>query len=367
MKVHPKKIVIIFNNLNIGGIETKIIDLCQHYSLQKNIKVYLLLKSKSGPLLRFVPKNIYLLSPKTTNSLKIRTLTFSFWLASKLKVIQPNLIITFGNFCSISGVMGKSICHLTTPLIISEDSSITQQLKTDSLSSLRTILVKITYPLATKIIILSKSGQEKLTKLVPSVSDKTQILNNWLPMINIPIVKSNIKKDIDILFLGRFEPQKNPLYFLKISKALIKIIPKIKIVMVGYGSLETKIKKYISENKLDSNISILPQTINPTQYFQRSKIFLLTSDHEGFPLTILEASAARSLPVCKKLSEINDYFSYKSDQILYNTQDQAIKKISKLLNNKIKLRQLSTYYQQKILKDQSQLFTKTIFFINQFL
>ncbi|MFA5025602.1 MAG: glycosyltransferase [Candidatus Shapirobacteria bacterium] len=366
MKISPKNIVIIFNNLNIGGIETKIIDLCHYYSSQKNVKITLLLKSKSGSLLNQLPSKTTLYSPKITDILKIRTLIFPFWLTIKFNQLHPNLILTFGNYSAISGIVGKYFGHCYAPLIISEDSSITKQLETDTFSFLRTQLVKITYPLASQIIVLSKIGQQKLTKLLPQVKNRISILYNWLPL-NISVIKQINKKDIDILFLGRFEPQKNPQKFLEISRSLIKKHPDLKIAIVGYGSLETKIRDYISKNKLNSQISIFPQTTSPAEYFKRSHILLLTSNHEGFPLTLLESTALKALPICINLPEIREYFNYRPNSILYNTKKEAINKIENLLKNPPLLKQLAIYYQQKTLANQKQYFTKTIKFFNQYL
>lgn len=366
MKNDPKKIVIVFSNLNIGGIETKIVDLCNYYSTQKNIKIFLLLKSKTGPLLPLVPKNISIKNPNITSFFKIRSLLFPFWLAGELKQINPNLIIAFGNYSAISASIGNFLSHQNKSLIISEDSSIIEQLKSDTFSFLRKILVKATYPTAAKIIVLTKVGQQKLCQLTPSLKDKIIILSNWLPL-SFPTKNKIQKKDIDILFLGRFEPQKNPLKFLEVSKALIKTSPKINIAMVGYGSLKSDIQNYISKNNLSQNIDVYPATTKPYDYFQRSKILLLTSDHEGFPLTLLESTASKCLPVTRDLAEIKKYFDFQPDKILYKKSTEAAKKIKYLLKNPKTIRLLSTHYRQKTLDSQLLNFQKTVNLIYKYL
>lgn len=366
MKSGVKKIVIVFNTLNIGGIETKIVDLCHYYSHQKNIRLYLLLKSKSGPLLQSIPKNIIINSPPITNFFKIKSWLFPFWLCFTLKAIQPRLILAFGNYSAICAVIGKYLGQVNANLIISEDSSIVEQLKSDTFSFFRKILVKTTYPTVTKIIVLTKIGQDKLDQLIPHQKNKTVILNNWLPL-SFPTKQLTKNKDIDLLFLGRFEPQKNPIKFLEISQTLIKINSRLKIAMVGYGSLGPKIRNYISKNNLRTNISVFPKTTKSWEYFQRSKILLLTSDHEGFPLTILESTASACLPVCQNLNEVKDYFDLQPTLILYRNQDEAVKKIKYLLSHSQKTEQLSKYYQQKTIANQNNNFQKTINFINKYL
>jgi len=367
MKNHLKKIVIVFNSLNIGGIETKIIDICNYYSHQKNTKIYLCLKHLTGPNLKFLPNSITIVEPHIPTILKLRTLLFPLWVALKTRQIKPNLCLTFGNYCGITTVIGKQLGCPLSKLIISEDSSILEQIESDKFSALRRLLIKITYPLADQIIVLTPTGKNKILKLIPHLSlTKIKILPNWLPLKFHPL-KNKFSRPVDLLFLGRFEPQKNPLNFLKISRTLIENNPQIKIVMVGYGSLENKIKKFILRNNLNSNISILPPVTNSSAYFQRSKIFLLTSDHEGFPLTILEATASGCLPVSKKLDEIKNYFDVEPDLILYQNRNEAVKKILNLFYNPQKIKQLSEYYRQKTLNSQLPNFQKTINLLYKYL
>lgn len=366
MNTSKKNIIIVFNNLNIGGIETKIIDICRYYSKQKNLQVTLFLKSKTGPLLRQLPTNLSILNPCITDKYKIKTLLFPLWIAYALKKINPNLIIAFGNYSAISTIIGKIISFSKTNIVISEDSSIIQQLKSDTFSYIRTQIVKALYGFSNSLIVLSKSGKNNLLKIIPSQQSKINILENWLPLTYPTTSKKQIR-DIDILFLGRFEPQKNPLKFLDISKRLIMKNPKIKIVVVGYGTLKDKMEKYISVHKLNSNICIHQQTTESYKYFERAKIFLLSSDHEGFPLTILESTASGSLPICVNLEEVREYFNFEPKLILYNTNNEAVKNINYFLNNRSKLIQLSAYYQHKTINSQKSNFKKTTNFLNKYL
>lgn len=361
MKPVQKKIIIVFNSLDIGGIETKIIDICSYYSQSPSIKIFLLLKTQQGLLLPCLPKNIHLISPKITPKLKIRTILFPFWLSVIFKKNNPNLIISFGNYSSICSIIGIFFARSKSKIIISEDSSIDQQIKMDKFSSIRKILIKLTYPLAKKIIVLSSTGKNKLISLVPSAKNKIIIRKNWLPLkFTQSESKNKLKRDIDILFLGRFEPQKNPFKFIEIIKYLTKELPDLKTVMIGDGSLREKIIDSISKNNLQKNISLKPATTNNIKYFRKSKIFLLTSIHEGFPLTILEASATGTIPVCNHLSELRNYFKYKPRLLLFNSSKVASKNILFLLRNNKTSSKISNYYQGLVFKNQQLYFKKTI-------
>ena len=181
MNTRMKTIVIVFNSLEIGGIEIKIIDLCNYYSKQKNIRLFLLIKNHTGKLLKLTPKNIIVISPPFTDILKIKTLCFPLWLTLKFSEIKPNLILAFGNYSGVTAVLGEILSFSSAKLIISEDSSIIQQLKSDTFPSLRKLLVKLTYPRADKIITLTPVGRNKLIKVIPKIllSKKTSTCYFW--------------------------------------------------------------------------------------------------------------------------------------------------------------------------------------------
>lgn len=361
MKDRQKKIIIVFNSLDIGGIETKILDICNYYSQKKDYQLTLILKLKTGPLLKFLPQNIKVRYFSNSKINRFKNLLFPFWLTKQFRQIRPKLIITFGNFSSIVSIIGKKLSLTKTNLVISEDSSINQQIEMESFSFLRKILIKLTYPLAQKIIVLSPASQDKLIKLLPSLKNKIIIKENWLPFhFTQSLNQKKIKKDIDILFLARLENQKNPIRFLKIIKEIIKHKKNLEIYLVGSGSLEPEIKKYIVQNHLENKIKIKPSTLIPGKYYQRSKILLISSNHEGFPLTILESLATNCLPVYYEIEEINSFFRKHKQFISFKSVKVATEEILFLLSNPKKREEISNFYFFQVLKDQKSNFNQTI-------
>ena len=369
MKRARSTIVFIFNSLDIGGIETKIIDFCKYFSSKSDVKIFLLLKDRTGRLLSSLPKNVRVSSPNTTKNLKVRTFTFPFWIVGKLQKIRPDLILALGNYSGISASIARTFSDSKPSLIISEDSSIDKQLNSDTFTWLRRLLIKICYPMADKIITLSPSGKRKIFKLLNGV-DKSKIivLPNWLPnTYTLDKVKQNSKRSIDMLFMGRFEPQKNPLEFLKITKEVVKGNSNVNIVIVGYGSLESTMRRYVEKNHLTKNVYIQLATIDPLPYYLNSKIFLMTSDHEGFPLTLLEASVAGCVPVCRLMHETREFFDYNPKICQYQSLSSAVKNINNLLLDTKLRKDISKYYQQKVQSTQSMNFNNTVKIIEDYL
>lgn len=83
--------------------------------------------------------------------------------------------------------------------------------------------------------------------------------------------------------LGRLHPQKNWPLFLEIAARF----PEVRFLIAGTGPEEVALRKTISEKKL-SNVQLLGFR-DSRIVLSAADIFLLTSDYEGMPMTLLEA------------------------------------------------------------------------------
>ena len=66
------------------------------------------------------------------------------------------------------------------------------------------------------------------------------------------------------------------------------MILKVKLLIIGYGSNEKLIKKYIKENNLKKIVKVINYQDNPYPYLKLSDCMILTSLFEGLPNVLLE-------------------------------------------------------------------------------
>lgn len=107
------------------------------------------------------------------------------------------------------------------------------------------------------------------------------------------------KKTKLVLFLGRMNTTKNPIFALKIFNEVQKRIPDSVGVFAGEGELQAEIMKLAKKLNISNKIKVLGWYNNPAELMTNSDLFLFPrQEHnvEGFGLVVLEAQAA-GLPV----------------------------------------------------------------------
>lgn len=107
----------------------------------------------------------------------------------------------------------------------------------------------------------------------------------------------NSKDKIILGHVGRLENQKNHMFLLEVFKLLDNKSPnKFKLILVGNGSLEKKIKDYIEKNQLLDKVVLTGFRSDVDELLNVFDIFLLPSLFEGLPVVAIEAQT-NGLPV----------------------------------------------------------------------
>ena len=97
-----------------------------------------------------------------------------------------------------------------------------------------------------------------------------------------------------ILFLGRFIERKRPDLAIEIFAQLHAKHPDTKLIMVGEGPMENKLKLQATSYKLQANIEFTGSLFGKEKLkrYHEADLFLFPSEKEGFVLVVLEAMAA---------------------------------------------------------------------------
>lgn len=92
-----------------------------------------------------------------------------------------------------------------------------------------------------------------------------------------------------LLFVGRFEKQKNPLFSLEVFRHVREKCENVKYIMVGYGALEEDIKKYIKNYGLSDCIELKPADSDIQELQVIADGMIAPSLWEGLGIAYIEA------------------------------------------------------------------------------
>lgn len=104
------------------------------------------------------------------------------------------------------------------------------------------------------------------------------------------------KENFVFLNLGRFVKQKNLLLLLKAFSQVLKKHPDARLLLIGRGPEEKKLKNICSRLNIASAVRFLDWTDNVDAYYAQADAYVLSSNYEGWGRVIIEATAA-GLPI----------------------------------------------------------------------
>ena len=95
-----------------------------------------------------------------------------------------------------------------------------------------------------------------------------------------------------ILMASRFEPEKNIQTAVKAMKKIAYSHQVAGLVIVGAGGLKQNYFSLIKKLKLGKNVVLETWAKDLTPYYKSADIFLCTSEHESYGMTLVEAAAS---------------------------------------------------------------------------
>jgi glycosyltransferase involved in cell wall biosynthesis len=284
------KVFVICPTLQVGGIASVAITLHEEAVSQEfdsTLITFYSAETEIGKYEGFVCGNF--VQPKSFIS---RLFTFCrkvLWLKSEIRLKQdayflcldPSsvlLVLLASGFSVSSRVIGA--CFTPKELLTRGDILI-----------IRYVFAKIR-----KVIVPSKHSKIQMESIDPYL--KTLVVPCPLSAHAVRCSTINARsKEIDVLFMGRLSKEKNPFMVLEIAEAS----PDISFEIAGRGYLEESMLARITESNLQ-NVDMVGWK-EPEDFFPRSKILLMTSEHESFGLVVVEAWLHGLKVVASELSQ----------------------------------------------------------------
>jgi len=160
------------------------------------------------------------------------------------------------------------------------------------------------------------------------------------PMINPPnktiFRPSDVPKAFDVVSIGRLVPVKHHEIMIQAVSKVKEQYPCIKVCIVGDGPCKNKLMKLTDNLGLRENVNFAGFQKDTSYYYNGARIFVHTSEREGFPNTFMEAMLCGLPCVVSNCGDIIDVVKDGYNAILiqdFSDVDRFAQAILSLLEN----------------------------------
>lgn len=338
-----KKIKILFaiNKLTIGGAETVVVS--QINNIDKNkFDVYLGLLYQTDKIstlydqLKIDQTKIIHFNYKKLFDFKGFIRTYKFLKDNKIEVVISNLFET-NTALRLAAILSRAKI-----IIITEHSCYFNksrwQIVIDHILAYFTDIIFAVSPEVAEFTAKQEKINFKKIKVLKQISDLSLIGDFKRQDLRH---KFGIKEDgLAVMTIGRFSPEKAQYRIIETADLIVKKgINNIYFLLVGYGRLENQLKEMIISKGLEKNVKIIIDPKKAKEYLVAGDIFLLTSNREGMPVSMLEAMSAGLACIASDVGGIKDILKNEINGYLLKTGDieAMANKIIDLKNDPAKL------------------------------
>lgn len=192
-----------------------------------------------------------------------------------------------------------------------------------------------------KIICPSQNSKNRIEKMGIK---NTALIHNGIENSFFNKPKKKSIKQPTLVFTGRLEKEKNPLFLIKIAGELVKTIPNFKLIVVGSGSLFSQFQERLFHFKLSENVILtgeVARSLLPDIY-KAAHLFITPSMSEVMPLSIIEAAASGLPVIALRNSNLEDLVINEKTGFILDANARTIaEKIANIFSNKKLLSRLS--------------------------
>lgn len=324
-----RKIFIFTPSLNKGGAEKNTYLLSKSFDY-KNFDINLILWNTSSIKIKGVKNQV----------IKKKNLSSSFITVLLLLMKNnPDYIFSSLNHMNIFLGIIKIFSGIKSNLILRESNLLSLKLK-DELKenkfkiNLRKFFTSIIYNCSQIVICPSKEIQNDLRNNFLVNKNKLKFIPNLFEKKIINRNQNKINDNKNLISLGRLEKQKDYIFMIKAFHRSLKI-KKNRLIIYGNGSQKQKIKNLIKKLSIEKYVKILPFQKNIDKHLINSKAILLTSNYEGMPNVVIEATSYGIKCLLTNFPGSSYFKSYKNVKIVKKNLKEYSKEISKLNSKRI--------------------------------
>ncbi len=281
-----KKIALIIPRISGGGAERAVQTIGSYYNGKGHTVYYFLLENSCLSAYRVVGKVVHL--SIDMSQLDIWNIIYSAQVLKDAKRKHGiDIAISFmeeANFLnSISKGREKTILSVRTPLSFRND--------------LKGLLydrrwIRLLYNRSDRIVTVSRFvGIDLIRKYGIRKSKVCVVPNPALMQGEAGEFERWAYGEKAIVCVGRMEPVKQQDRLIRAFSYVRDNCPEARLIIVGDGKLRRYLERICREHNLDESVTFVGFSNNPGAYVKNARVFVLTSQAEGFPNAMVEAMA----------------------------------------------------------------------------
>jgi glycosyltransferase involved in cell wall biosynthesis len=130
---------------------------------------------------------------------------------------------------------------------------------------------------------------------------------------------------------------------------MLKLDENLCFVLIGDGAQLENLKLQASRNKVENQVLFFGKKNNAKKFFSYFDVFMMTSEREGFPMSLLEAASMSVPSVCADNLIFRNIFS--SEEVSFFEQNNPQSLYGAVMNTYKKKLNFASYFNKRFLAD----------------
>ena len=279
-----KNLIIFIPSIENAGVEKNLFIIC-NFLIKKIDKIYLV--TANNNFNKKLDKKIHVVCPKNkfwNNKSRLLKTIYCFFLIINNFEKKDFVLLSFqANL--VASIIAKIYEY---KLLLRLNTSPNKYIHND----FQKFVFKIIYKSADQIIVNSKRFKNLLKKKL-NINSKF-IYNPVISRYKIKKTSKKIKKNLNILNIGRLTDQKDHLTLLRALHLLKKDKIKFTASIIGSGDKYKNLKEYIDKKNLKKEVQLLGYKPDGYKFMTKADVFILSSKYEGLPNVLIEAQQSNT-------------------------------------------------------------------------
>lgn len=209
-------------------------------------------------------------------------------LRKAMRALRPDHIFAFTETANIPVLLAALSCGMHRKVTLSVRGN------PGRMPWFHKLLAFALYGFAGRVAAVSRGVADRLARLAPACRTRLEVLYSPLPLGEIEreagvLPDSPEAAGAFFLAAGRLVPGKGLERLVDLFAAAA--CPGVRLLIAGEGPLRPELEGRIRERGLEGRVRLLGALENPFAWMARARAFLLASEHEGFPMVVIEALA----------------------------------------------------------------------------